>query len=124
MSVAELLATHSSAELTEWMAYEQITGPIGGEREDILTAILAATVANTARGKRGRKAKVQDFLPKWDRHKRASWQDMLATVRQINSALGGTDKTGGGDGGGDAGRTAGRDRHGHRRSRRRRAGGG
>ncbi|MGW2580840.1 phage tail assembly protein T [Streptomyces virginiae] len=93
----ELLATHSSAELTEWIAYEQITGPIGPARDDILMAILAATVSNANRGK-GRKARVLDFLPKWDRtKKRMAWQDMLTAVKSINRTMGGNDLTQGGE---------------------------
>ncbi|MEU9972352.1 hypothetical protein [Streptomyces sp. NPDC051014] len=91
--MAELLARTSSAELTEWMAYEQITGPLGGARLDILNAILTAVVANTARGKNGRRARPQDFLPKWDRNRRMDWREMLATVKQINRRMGGNDHT-------------------------------
>ncbi|NUP21614.1 MAG: DUF4035 domain-containing protein [Streptomyces sp.] len=97
MSVAELLATHSSAELTEWIAYEQITGPIGQARDDILMAVLAATISNANRSK-GRKARATDFLPKWDRFKkRMGWQDMLTAVKSINRTLGGDDLTRGGE---------------------------
>ncbi|MCY0919601.1 MULTISPECIES: phage tail assembly protein T [unclassified Streptomyces] len=92
--MAELLATHSSAELTEWIAYEQITGPIGQARDDALMSILAATISNTARGK-GRKARASDFLPKWDSGKgrRMDWTEMLAAVKTINRSLGGSDAT-------------------------------
>ncbi|MDX3235649.1 hypothetical protein PV392_08110 [Streptomyces sp. ME03-5709C] len=82
----------SSAELTEWIAYEQITGPLGGARDDLLMSILASVIANTNRGK-GRKAKPADFLPKWDRSRRMDWQEMLAAVRGINRQMGGTDTT-------------------------------
>lgn len=95
MSVAELLATHSSAELTEWIAYEQITGTIGQARDDLLMAILAATVSNANRGK-GRKAKITDFLPKWDRaggRPRMDWTEMLAAVKTMNRRMGGRDLT-------------------------------
>nr|WP_232788979.1 hypothetical protein [Streptomyces odonnellii] len=78
------------------MAYENVTGLIGGERLDGLVAMLAATVANTARSK-GTKAQPKDFLPKWDRGAPADWQQMLATVRAMNSRFGGTDHTIGGD---------------------------
>lgn len=89
-----MLASVSSAELTEWMAYEQVTGPLGPARDDLLMSVLAATVANTARGKKGRRSKPSDFLPKWDRGRRMDWQDMLTAVRGINKRLGGTDTTG------------------------------
>ncbi|MGW3627281.1 phage tail assembly protein T [Streptomyces sp. NPDC000880] len=122
----ELLARCSSRELTEWMAYERISGPLGPERADLHMAILAATVSNTARGK-GRKAEPKDFLPQWDQGAKQSmnWEDMLAAVKTMNRRLGGADLTqeGGGDDGADPGGTAGgrRDRHGgadHRRARR------
>lgn len=107
MPVAELLARTSSAELTEWMAYEQIAGPLGGERDDILMAVLAAVIANAGRGKKGRRARPKDFLPTWDRGQRMSWEDMLAAVRQINTALGGADHTeDGGGSDGDPGRAS------------------
>ena len=93
MPVAELLARTSSAELTEWMAYEKISGPLGGARMDLLNSILTAVVANTGRGKKGRMARPKDFLPDWDRNRRMDWREMLATVKQINRRMGGTDHT-------------------------------
>ncbi|MGW1278011.1 phage tail assembly protein T [Streptomyces tsukubensis] len=90
MTVRELLARCDSAELTEWIAYERITGVLGAERADILHGILAATVSNTARGK-GRKATPRDFIPHWDQNREPDWQQMLATARALTSRLGGTD---------------------------------
>jgi len=112
--VAELLRTHSSDELSEWMAYEHVTGPIGPERMDFLHSILAATVSNTARGK-GRKAEPKDFLPKWDqgaRRQPADWQQMLAEVQTMNRRMGGINLREGGDHG-DPGRTPRRNRNRH-----------
>lgn len=99
-----MLADIHSDELTEWMAYEQLTGPLGPDRGDILHGIRAAVTANAA-GRKGRKAVPRDFIPRWDQTQTASWEDMLATVRAMNSRLGGTDFTQGG-GHGDAGRAA------------------
>ncbi|MFG2683166.1 hypothetical protein [Streptomyces sp. NPDC048392] len=96
-----LLADIHSDELTEWMAYEQLTGPLGPDRGDLLHGIRAAVIANAAGGK-GRKAVPKDFIPKWDQTQSADWQEMLATARVLNSRLGGTDFTQGG-GHGDAG---------------------
>ena len=93
MSVTELLRTHSSEELTEWMAYENVAGPIGPERFDVLNAILAATVANTARAK-GRKAEPKDFIPEWDQNTPGMGvEEMLAAAKAMNRSLGGTDLT-------------------------------
>ncbi len=111
--MAELLATHSSAELTEWIAYEQITGPIGQGRDDVLMAVIAATVSNSNRGK-GRKARVLDFLPKWDRggRRQMDWTEMLAAVKTMNRSMGGRDLTKEGQSdGADPGRTPRRARH-------------
>jgi len=45
MTVSELLARISSAELTEWMAFNVID-PFGNWRTDFQTGILAAVTAN------------------------------------------------------------------------------
>ncbi|WP_289009514.1 DUF4035 domain-containing protein [uncultured Thermomonospora sp.] len=92
MPVSELLARMPSAELTEWMAYERITGPLGGERGDIQAALISTVIANSLAGKKGRRAKLRDFLLKWDR-KPQSWRDQLAVVRQLNRMFGGVDRT-------------------------------
>ncbi|WP_455755177.1 phage tail assembly protein T [Streptomyces olivaceus] len=81
--------------MTEWMAYERVTGPFGPERLDVLHGIQTAVIANAARGKKGRKAEPKDFVPAWDRGPRGpmSWQDMLAAVKAYNRQIGGTDHT-------------------------------
>ncbi|WP_017599196.1 phage tail assembly protein T [Nocardiopsis lucentensis] len=92
MPVGEMLRRMSSAELTRWMAYEQITGPLGGQRDDQLVALLASVIANANRGKGGRKAKPTDFLPDWDHDRGTSWEEQLAAVRDANRALGGVEE--------------------------------
>ncbi|MFE9737344.1 hypothetical protein [Streptomyces sp. NPDC006477] len=92
--MAELLARITSAELTEWMAYEQIAGPLGPERLDLLHAITAATIANTARGKDQPPYEPRDFLPRWDQdaaRPEQDWQQMLAKVKTLNAQMHGTD---------------------------------
>ncbi|MFJ2707856.1 hypothetical protein ACIO3R_32350 [Streptomyces sp. NPDC087428] len=91
-----MLADITSAEITEWMAYEQISGPLGPERSDVLSSILAATVANTARGKGQRAKEPGDFLPKWDQGaaaKGGDWEQMLTTVKSLTRRLHGNDLT-------------------------------
>ncbi|WP_240503007.1 phage tail assembly protein T [Streptomyces prasinopilosus] len=90
----ELLARTTSAELTEWMAYERVTGPLGPERLDLLHGILSATVANAARGK-GKKATPKDFIPEWDQGPKGpmEWRQMLTAVKAYNRRIGGTDST-------------------------------
>ncbi|WP_327436156.1 hypothetical protein OG279_26315 [Streptomyces sp. NBC_01201] len=93
--MAELLRTHTSDELCEWMAYEQITGPLGPDRLDLLFGILTATVSNGSRGKGQRPKEPKDFIPKWDqgaRREPADWQQMLAQVQSMNRRLGGADR--------------------------------
>jgi hypothetical protein len=80
----------SSAELTEWMAYESVTGPLGPERMDALISMLTATVSNTARGK-GKAVAPKDFMPKWDRGAKQDWREMLSAVKAYNRQIGGTE---------------------------------
>lgn len=87
MTVADLDSRMGSAELTEWMAYEKITGPLGRRRHDIQAATISSTIANANRGK-GRRLEVRDFLPPYGME-RQSPMDMLAAIRGINKAMGG-----------------------------------
>ncbi|MGH3598935.1 MAG: phage tail assembly protein T [Pseudonocardiaceae bacterium] len=86
MPRGELLRRMSSAELTDWMAYEQVAGPLGGERQDLLNAMLTAVVARTA----GNKLPPEDFMPRWNAPQAQSWQQQKATVMALNRFLGGT----------------------------------
>lgn len=93
MTVGQLLATTSAQELTDWAAYEQLTGPLDlRNRGDLQAAIIASTVANAMRSK-GRAFKPKDFLPDWAPKQREpqSWQTQLALVEGINRAFGGKD---------------------------------
>lgn len=47
------------------MAYERLYGPLGGERADTLTAILAATIANSNRNPDAKPVTPDDFMPDW-----------------------------------------------------------
>lgn len=56
-----------SREVTEWLAFEQLYGPLGPERNDHLFAMLQALIANVNRAK-GKKAYTpKQFLPGWGR---------------------------------------------------------
>lgn len=76
-----------------------MAGPLGPARADLQAAIVAATVANANRGKRGRRAVPADFIPTWDRKPAMSWEQQLATVKTLNRAWGGADNRKGGTGG-------------------------
>jgi hypothetical protein len=88
MTVADLDSRLDSAELTEWMAFEAITGPLGRRRGDIQAATIAATIANANRGKGGKRFKVSDFLLPYGAEKKSP-QAMLAAIRGINRSMGG-----------------------------------
>lgn len=88
MPVSELLARTSSLELSEWMAYEHITGPLDSRlRGDIAAGIVAATVANSNGAKK--RAKPSDFIPTWFKRKRTV-REIWAEVMKANTALGGS----------------------------------
>jgi len=91
MPVRELLARTSSRELSEWLAYEKITGPLDSRlRGDIAAGIVSATIVNSQGPKK--RAKVSDFIPTWFKRKKTPaeiWQDVV----RANAALGGTVKT-------------------------------
>lgn len=82
-----MLAGMSSAELSEWMAYERLTGSLDTRaRGDISAGIVAATVANSAGSKR--KLKPSDFIPTWFKRKKTAeelWRDVVA----LNAQMGG-----------------------------------
>lgn len=59
-----MLARISSYELTEWQIYERMYGPLGQQRDDQLTSLLAAVIANAFRDKG--KAEPKDYLPRWE----------------------------------------------------------
>lgn len=58
----QLLGELSSAELTEWMAYEQLE-PFGETRADLRAGIVASTVANHGMAELKRPARPSDYMP-------------------------------------------------------------
>jgi len=46
----------------DWMAYNTCS-PIGEWRADHRAAMIACTMANVMRGKKGRRARMKDFMP-------------------------------------------------------------
>jgi len=95
MTVGELLDRVSSRELAEWMAYDRMS-PIGTDRADIQTGIIASTVANSTRNpkKRRKPWTVKDFIPKYGRQEESeplSPEKSVALIAQLNAAFGGED---------------------------------
>ena len=89
MPVAELLARTPSRELTDWMAYEKMTGPLGPERADLHAGIIAATIANANRGKGKRRFRPADFMPKWDRPRATTPSAMANMLKTLTRKMGG-----------------------------------
>lgn len=52
----------SSAELTEWIAFNQLS-PIGDDRGDLQAAIITSTLANVNRAEKTAPFKPRDFMP-------------------------------------------------------------
>ncbi|AVP41354.1 hypothetical protein SEA_YARA_20 [Streptomyces phage Yara] len=92
MTVADLDSRLGSAELTEWMAFERMTGPLGRRRQDIQAATIAATVANASRTKKGKTFKMTDFLIPYGEEQRKTPDQMLAEIRKLNAAMGGEEQ--------------------------------
>lgn len=64
-SVADLRESMSSDEISYWKAYEQLTGPLGQERDDVLAALVAERVTSMLAGDKSKKVDVKDFIPQW-----------------------------------------------------------
>lgn len=82
-----MLAGMSSRELSEWMAYEKVTGPLDTRmRTDIAAGVIAATVSNSNGAKK--KARPSDFIPVWFKRRKTP-QEIWAEVVKVNAAMGG-----------------------------------
>jgi len=81
-----MLAEMTSAQFAEWMAYAQLE-PWGEERADLRAGIIASTMANSMRSKKGKPFKPQDFMARFEpESEEAAVARMLAKTR---AALGG-----------------------------------
>lgn len=57
----------SSAEFTEWLAFQRLEGVLGPERDDWRAALIASVIANANRDQKKRSQPYQphDFIPDW-----------------------------------------------------------
>lgn len=79
----------SSHEFSEWIAFAS-NEPLGNARSDLQAAIVASTIANVNRGKKGKTFKPIDFIAKfWPEFK--NWQTQLSQVEMLNELFGGKD---------------------------------
>ena len=82
-TVNELLQTISSAELTEWMAFDSIS-PIGDWRQDLAAAQIASVIAETHRDRKSRPKPFapRDFMPFVEKQ-----DESVEVSREIRSVL-------------------------------------
>jgi hypothetical protein len=60
-----MLREMTSAEITEWRAFNEIE-PFGAQLEDLRTANLMALIANVMAPSKDRTWEALDFMPDWD----------------------------------------------------------
>lgn len=76
-----------SKELTYWMAFQEIEGPIGQTRDDILAAMIAERITTMQGGKKAKKVKITDFIMKWGGGKKKTEQQTPEQQKSILKAL-------------------------------------
>lgn len=82
MTVRQLLVSMDAKELAEWMAYDRLE-PFGEQRADLRSAMVCTIMANAWSGK-GKRLKVDDFMPKFERQqKKQGWQHMKAVCEAL-----------------------------------------
>ena len=86
MSVARAQREINSREFGEWVAYEEFA-PGDPERADLRTALIACTMANVMRGKKGRPFQIKDFLLKFDLPVRKTMEDVKVKLLQWKASV-------------------------------------
>ena len=89
--VDQFLSELSSRQVAEWLAFEQVAGPVGQAHDDILAGVVASTVANVNRDPKKRQKAYQpsDFV-RWDVPEPDTPQQMWSKIAALTAALGGT----------------------------------
>ncbi|MEU6944298.1 hypothetical protein ABZ957_03485 [Streptomyces sp. NPDC046316] len=92
MTPAEVLQRFTEAEFVRLIAYQNLYGPLGPKRFDVLVARLGMDVA-APHMKKGQRPKLKDHLVEWSRNARPrkSPRELLSAIRGIQA---GFDKTG------------------------------
>lgn len=91
MTPNEILARHNSRELSEWIAFDRIS-PFGDKRADVRTGVLGSTMVNIWKGRGGKPAEIEDFIPDFTKNrgrKKQTWEDQKKIVEMMNAAFGG-----------------------------------
>lgn len=87
MTPAEVLQRFAEEELVRLIAYQNLYGPAGPSRMDLLFARLGMDVA-APHMKKGKKPKLKDHLIEWSQkaRPRRSGRELLSTVLGIQAA--------------------------------------
>lgn len=81
-SVKEAKSRIDYSELRQWVAYENLAGPIGPERGDIHAAWVAFHVCAFLGG--GKRLKFEDFMLNFGKKNRATtWKQMESILKMI-----------------------------------------
>jgi hypothetical protein len=83
-----MLAEISSHTFAEWLAFRRLE-PWGEERADLRAGIIASTMANSMRGKKGKPFKPQDFMPKFEQDDPDDEMTTATMMARLRAALGG-----------------------------------
>ena len=85
-----MLERMSSYEVTEWMAYYNLE-PFGVDTQYIGPAITSTILANVNRKKGDKPHKVDEFMPKFEKHEQTV-NEMIGIAEMLTVGLGGKDK--------------------------------
>lgn len=80
----------TAQEVTEWAAYEQVTGPLGQERDDRLATMTAFYVVSALGAK---EASLSKMLPQWASKRPEGWQSIKTKLMSLTRASGGEVKS-------------------------------
>jgi hypothetical protein len=86
MPVSRFLAEHTSLELSELMALENLD-PSGGMRQDIGAGIVAATVANVNRGKDSKVYSAAAFMPQFGKRPETLEEKRAKAAQKIKATM-------------------------------------
>jgi hypothetical protein len=88
MTPTEVLERFTEGELIRLVAYQNLYGPIGPKRADVLFARLGMDVA-APHMKKGQRPKLKDHLIQWSRRARPrkTGRELLAAVKGIQAGF-------------------------------------
>lgn len=92
MTPGEVTARHTSAELSEWMAYARVN-PFGEWRADARAAMIARTIVMMMRDPKGPMPKLSDFMLSFEPEREATQEEVIAYFRETFGVAGEQDET-------------------------------